>query len=147
MTDAAARRIRCVGAIVHDEIGRLLLIRRRNEPGRGRWSLPGGRVEPDETDIMAVIREVAEETGLTVTPGKIAGRVLLPAPGPPGGQVYDVVDYRCQRVSGTPRPGDDADRAAWIDRATFTTLERTDALTDGLADALRDWDCLPKSVD
>lgn len=136
-----------MGAIVHDEIGRLLLIRRRNEPGRGRWSLPGGKVEPGETDSTAVIREVAEETGLAVTPGKIVGRVELVAPGPPDGQVYDVVDYHCQRVSGTVRPGDDADQAAWIDRATFTTLERTDALTDGLADALRDWDCLPKSVE
>ena len=54
----------CVGALAYDAEGRLLLIRRRNEPGRGLWSVPGGRVEPGESDAEAVVREMAEETGL-----------------------------------------------------------------------------------
>ncbi|MGI8799897.1 MAG: NUDIX hydrolase, partial [Pseudonocardia sp.] len=58
--------VACVGAIVRDAAGRLLLVQRVNEPGAGRWSLPGGRVEPGETDQDAVVREVAEETGLQV---------------------------------------------------------------------------------
>lgn len=66
MTGSPERRIRCVGAVVFDDVGRLLLIRRANEPGRGRWSVPGGRVEDGETDHHAVIREVAEETGLAI---------------------------------------------------------------------------------
>ena len=40
----------CVGAVVHDAAGRLLLIRRAHEPSRGLWSIPGGRVEPGETN-------------------------------------------------------------------------------------------------
>ena len=73
MDIAGDTTIRCVGGIVHDAQGRLLLIKRANEPGRGRWSLPGGRVEPGETDAEAVVREVREETGLEVTPGPLAG--------------------------------------------------------------------------
>ena len=58
------RRIPCVGAIIKDPAGRLLLIKRGHAPQAGRWSLPGGRVEPGESDEQAVIREIREETGL-----------------------------------------------------------------------------------
>jgi ADP-ribose pyrophosphatase YjhB (NUDIX family) len=57
-------RVDCVGGIVVDERGRLLLVRRGTEPGRGLWSVPGGRVEPGESDAEATAREVLEETGL-----------------------------------------------------------------------------------
>lgn len=106
--------------------------------------MPGGRVEPGETDTAAVIREVAEETGLSVTKGPLAGDLVIPAEALGEGWSYAIFDYHCQQVSGSLQAGDDADRAAWIDRATFTTLERTGALTEGLADTLRAWDCLPK---
>ena len=62
----------CVGAIAIDD-GRLLLVRRRNEPGRGSWAQPGGFLEVDETVTEAAIRETLEETGLIVTPGEIVG--------------------------------------------------------------------------
>ena len=42
----ADRRIPCVGAVIKDRDGRLLLIKRGHEPGAGLWSLPGGRIEP-----------------------------------------------------------------------------------------------------
>ena len=57
-------RVPCVGGVVRDDAGRLLLIRRGHAPSRGLWSLPGGRVEPGETLEAAVVREVREETGL-----------------------------------------------------------------------------------
>ena len=57
--------IPCVGAIVADGEGRLLMIKRGHEPGAGLWSIPGGRIEPGETDTEAVARELTEETGLT----------------------------------------------------------------------------------
>src|SRR5689334_13278702 len=52
------------GLLIRD--GRVLLVQRGEEPGRGRWTLPGGYVEEDETPDVAVIREVFEETGLRV---------------------------------------------------------------------------------
>ncbi|MFE2758027.1 NUDIX domain-containing protein [Actinosynnema sp. NPDC059335] len=59
-------------AIVHD--GRLLAQQRSYPPeAAGRWELPGGRVEPGETDEAAVIRECAEELGVAVTPGAQLG--------------------------------------------------------------------------
>ncbi len=60
-------RVPCVGAIITDPAGRLLLIKRGHEPEAGRWSVPGGRIEPGESDEQALVREVREETGLTVT--------------------------------------------------------------------------------
>jgi len=52
------------GLLLHE--GRVLLVQRGEEPGRGRWTLPGGYVEEDETPEVAVAREAFEETGLRV---------------------------------------------------------------------------------
>ena len=67
------RSIACVGGLAYDDAGRLLLVQRANEPGRGLWSVPGGRVEPGEDDAAALVREMWEETGLRVDSGR-AGR-------------------------------------------------------------------------
>ena len=75
----AEPRIPCVGAIITDG-ERILLIKRGHEPEAGRWSLPGGRIEPGESDQQALVREVREETGLKVTPGRLVGRVTRPGP-------------------------------------------------------------------
>ena len=64
----------CVGAIaVHDD--RLLLIRRGHGPGDGLWSVPGGRVEAGETMAEAVVRELAEETGVEGVCDRLVGWV------------------------------------------------------------------------
>jgi 8-oxo-dGTP diphosphatase len=72
-----------VGAVIKDDQGRLLLIKRGHEPGAGLWSLPGGRIEPGETDAEALVREMREETGLTVQAGPLLGTVRRPVPGGP----------------------------------------------------------------
>lgn len=122
----------CVGAIVFDPEGRLLLVRRGHEPSAGLWSLPGGRVEPGETDEQAVIREVAEETGLAVRPGRLAGTVRRPGP---GGIVFDIRDYRADVTGGTMAAGDDAAGVRWAGPSDLAALP----LTDGLLDALTEW--------
>ena len=71
--------IPCVGAVIKDDQGRLLLIKRGHEPGAGLWSIPGGRIEPGETDAEALVREMQEETGLAVEAGPLLGGVRRPA--------------------------------------------------------------------
>jgi len=137
MTGPSARGIRCVGAVVHDGEHRLLLVRRANDPGRGRWSLPGGRVDPGETDEQAVTREVLEETGITVAVDCHVGSVTRAAP---AGAVLDIHDYRCRVVGGALQAGDDATDARWCDAATLATLP----LVDELLDVLTEWGCLPR---
>ena len=137
VTGSSERAIRCVGAIVHDSNGRLLLVRRANPPGEGMWSIPGGRVEAGETDEAAVTREVAEETGLSVTVVRLVGSVERPAPN----GVFLIFDYECQVTSGVLRAGDDASDVAWTDSATLTTLPTA----DGLLQALSEWNCLPRA--
>ncbi|MBV8540443.1 MAG: NUDIX domain-containing protein [Pseudonocardiales bacterium] len=137
MTGAPERWVRCVGAVVLDDAGRLLLIQRAKEPGRGRWSVPGGRVEAGETDHQAVVREVAEETGLAVEVTRSLGGVQRRAP---EGAVLDIHDYSCRVTGGTLRAGDDAGDARWCDAAMLASLP----LVRGLIDALSHWRCLPR---
>jgi len=135
----------CVGGIVTDTSGRLLLIRRAHPPEAGRWSLPGGRVEPGETVSEAAAREVAEETGLDVEVGDEVGRVRRPAP---DGRVFVIHDFRCRPrdPAATPRAGDDAADARWVDAAAYETLDDAGELVTGLTAALRGWDCLPSDL-
>lgn len=60
-----------VGAVIVDGQGRVLLVKRGNEPRKGHWSIPGGLLEIGESMVDGARREVLEETGLTVTPEAI----------------------------------------------------------------------------
>jgi len=129
------RRIPCVGAVIRDEAGRLLLVRRAHPPGKDLWSIPGGRIEPGETEPEAVAREVTEETGLVVAVGGLAGRVSRPGT---GGDIIDIADYVCTPIGGLLTAGDDAADARWVAEPDLASLP----LTDGLLDALTEWGLL-----
>lgn len=134
----AKRHVPCVGALVHDDEARLLVVRRGREPGRGRWSVPGGRVEPGESDAEAVEREVLEETGLHVSVGIRVGTVVRDGP---GDLSYDIRDFACALAGpAVPVAGDDADEARWVTRAELAELD----LVDELWDALEQWGVLPR---
>ncbi len=128
--------IPCVGAVIRDGAGRLLLIRRGHEPGKGLWSIPGGRIEPGESDESALVREVREETGLAVTAGRLLGTVRRPAGALD--TVFAIRDYTAEVAGGTLAAGDDADDAMWASVADLDVLP----MTDGLLDALRSWGVL-----
>jgi ADP-ribose pyrophosphatase YjhB (NUDIX family) len=136
----ALTRVACVGAVVRDDRGRLLLVRRGTEPAKGFWSVPGGRVEPGETAVQAVVREVAEETGLRVVPTGRAGTVERTGP---GGVVYDLEDFYARLEPDVDparvRAGDDAAEAGWF---TLDEVERLDCV-EGLLDTLRGWQVIP----
>ena len=118
-----------VAAVVVDD-GRVLLIRRRNEPARGRWTLPGGRVLPGERLAEAVVRELAEETGLVGTVERFLDVVERIG----GGHHYVIVDYlvHVDHVVD-PVAGDDAEDACWATPERCAALGVTPELTAFLA--------------
>ena len=118
-----------------DGQGRLLMIKRGHEPGAGLWSIPGGRIEPGETDAEALVREMLEETGLAVEVGPLIGSVRRPGL---DGAVIDIRDYAATVAGGTLCPGDDAADARWVEVADLDSLE----ITEGLIEALTDWGVL-----
>ncbi len=113
----------------------LLVIKRGRPPGLGLWSLPGGRVEGGESDREAVVREVLEETGLTVEVVDFVGEVTRPGA---GDVAYRIRDFSVRVVAGAPVAGDDASGIAW---APLDELAHW-PLTGGLLEALTDWGIL-----
>lgn len=110
-----------VGAIViHDDA--LLMVQRANDPGKGLWSLPGGRVEHGEFLADALRREVQEETGLEVEVGELAG--ILEVPG--DDLHYVILDYHAV-VTGSPEPTANADAGdvAWVPLDRVAHMECT----------------------
>jgi 8-oxo-dGTP diphosphatase len=120
-----------VGAVIKDAAGRLLLIRRGHEPGAGLWSLPGGQIEPGETDQQALAREILEETGLRVACGPLVGAVELPGL---DGAVVEVRDYLATVTGGELAAGDDAADARWVTAADLAGLSLTRGLAEFLAE-------------
>jgi 8-oxo-dGTP diphosphatase len=124
-----------VGAVVVDH-DRLLLVRRGRAPAKGRWSVPGGRVEHGETLVEAAVRELREETGLE----GVCGRLI------DWGEFFEdehhsiVFDFEVTVVGdGDPVAGDDADEVRWVDLPDVGEL----ALVDGLAEVLYDAGIIP----
>ena len=104
-----------VGAVVIDG-GKVLLVQRGQEPGKGTWGLPGGLVELGETVADAVRREVAEETGLNVEPGPLLG-IFEPITRDEEGRVryhYIVVDFLASLRGGALRPASDVADVHWV---------------------------------
>ena len=93
--------------------GRVLLIRRKNEPFKGGYALPGGFVDLGETVEDACRRETREETGLTVTDLQLIG--VYSDPGrDPRGQTVSVAFLALLDAPAKPAAGDDAEAAQWV---------------------------------
>jgi ADP-ribose pyrophosphatase YjhB (NUDIX family) len=110
-----------VGAVVVDG-GRVLVVRRGTEPLRGQWSLPGGLLELGESLTEGTIREVREETGLTVEPVELIE--LLDRIHREGERVryhYVIADYLCRVAGGQLQAASDADAVRWVERAEWSS--------------------------
>lgn len=120
----------CVGAIVvHD--GDLLLVRRGHGPAAGCWSVPGGRVEFGELLVEAVVREMAEETGLECVCGELVGWVERFVED----RHFVIMDFEVTVLDGSAASaGDDATEVAWVPLSEVIDLP----LVDGLAEFLHD---------
>jgi len=97
------------GVAVKD--GALLLVRRRNPPEAGRWTIPGGRVEVGESLAQAVERELREETALEVSCGALRGFAerILPD------RHYVILDFDVVVVGDSePVAGGDASAVSWV---------------------------------
>jgi 8-oxo-dGTP diphosphatase len=97
-------------ALIHQP-GQILLVRRANDPQRGKWTLPAGFIDAGEDPVQAVCRECLEETGLEV---RVTGllEVLFGQEHPRGSHLLIV--YRAEIIRGVLRPGDDVDDAAFF---------------------------------
>ncbi|MDP1806874.1 MAG: NUDIX domain-containing protein [Acidimicrobiales bacterium] len=120
----------CVGAVaVADD--RILLIRRGHGPAAGEWSVPGGRVEGGETLAEAVVRELAEETGLEAMCDDLIGWVERIG----DDHHFVILDFRCTVLDDRePVAGDDALEVAWVPLADVAEQR----LVEGLAEFLHD---------
>lgn len=126
-----------VGAVIVDD-GKVVLVKRKYEPLKGQWSLPGGMVEIGETLETALAREMLEETALRVEVGPVI-------------EVFDrimhdeerrvryhfvLIDYLCWPVAGTLQAGSDVEEAIWAQPARLGDYALTEKATSVIARGL-----------
>ena len=113
-----------VGAVVICD-GKILLEKRKNEPGKGKWSVPGGLVELGESVEQTVMREVEEETGLEVEKPEHIDVVDNVVRDDNGEIMYHfvIVDYFVKLKGGTLKAASDAEELRWV---TFDEVEKYD---------------------
>jgi 8-oxo-dGTP diphosphatase len=99
--------------VIVDGDGRVLLIRRKHEPFKGGYALPGGFVDIGETVEQACRREVSEEAGITIGALRLIGVYSDPHRDPRGHTVS--VAFLASVPDGTaPKAGDDAAAVEWV---------------------------------
>jgi 8-oxo-dGTP diphosphatase len=123
-----------VGAIMLCD-GKILLEKRKNDPVKGKWSVPGGLVELGESVEQTVIREVKEETGLEVEKPEhidVVDNIVRDE----GGQIkyhFVIIDYVVKLKGGRLKAASDAEELSWV---ALNDVERYD-LTKTIREFLR----------
>ena len=134
MTDARSYPTRpflaVSAAIVRD--GKLLVVRRARPPANGLFSLPGGVVELGEELRAAVVREVAEETGMSVEPVELAGfrEAITPDAGGRIERHFVILCFAARWKGGELELNEELSEARWIDPAELAGLKTTPGLAE-----------------
>lgn len=100
-----------VAVVARDDKGRILLIKRKIEPGKGEWALPSGFMEIEETPTQAALRELAEETGLEGKYKKLIG--VYSNKSEIHGYLVTII-YEVEIIGGNLCAGDDAEEAEFF---------------------------------
>jgi len=101
-------------AFVTDADGRLLLGRRAGEPWRGYWDTPGGFIEEGEDPLDALRRELKEETGLDVEPGRFVGAFVDRYGDGPDAPYTLNLYWTARAAGGAPQAADDVAELRWF---------------------------------
>ena len=104
-----------VGAVIIKD-GKILLEKRKNDPGKGKWSIPGGLVELGESVEQTVIREVKEETGLDVEKPEHIDVVdnIIRDENDEVKYHFVIIDYFMKLKGGTLKAATDAEELRWV---------------------------------
>jgi 8-oxo-dGTP diphosphatase len=106
-------------AVLIEKDGRVLLVRRANEPFRGLWTLPAGFIDGGEDPAEAAARECLEETGLTVHVTRVLD--IISGKEHPRGADFIIV-YQAEVIDGELKPDDDADAVEWFAHGNLPLL-------------------------
>jgi len=124
-------------ALITDDRERLLLVRRAVEPFKDCWDTPGGFVEEGEHPLDALRRELLEETGYEVEPGRFVGAWMDTYGDEADAQSTLNLYWEARIVAGSPRPADDVAELAWCELDALPPPEQLAFTT--VADALEHW--------
>jgi 8-oxo-dGTP diphosphatase len=122
-------------AIIRD--GRVLTVRRARGPALGVWTMPGGVVEAGETLTQALVREIHEETGLTIEPVALAGYRELLVRDDKGrlSRHFVIMCFASRWVAGEPQLNEELAEARWLLPSELSGLNTTDGLAEIVASA------------
>lgn len=127
-----------VGIVVWQD-DEILLVRRGRDPRKGEWSIPGGGQDLGETVFEAAIREVREETGVTIRPTNIitvVDSILRDADGRPQFH-YTLIEISAEWIAGEAIAASDVDDVCWVKPAAAAKLVKWDETLRVIAEAAK----------
>ena len=104
-----------IAMVIHDD--KVLLVRRGKEPNKGRWGLPGGKIELGEAITEAALRELKEETNITAQAEQIltAFDVIMHDEKQQTQHHYILIPVLCSYLDGIAKAASDAAEVRWFD--------------------------------
>lgn len=112
--------------------GKVLVVRRARKPALNLYTLPGGAVEAGETLVQAAIREVREETSLSIEPVALAGHREVIARDDKGKveRHFVILCFASRWLAGEPVLSDELDDSRWVDPSELGNYRTTDGLAE-----------------